>query len=142
MRHIVQSDTPRAGFYWAVPFYDALDTDSNGQSIAFFLLPPSFAVTPYSATQLLDPVDANWQQINMETNAVLIMAGKSDNGTTTTIISQRSAVSPVSPSLIVVPSGWSMAAIETNGVVSGTLHHLTMRIGYLELANGEQIPNL
>lgn len=139
IRHFVVSDSPRLGYYWAVLFLDALDTDTNAQALNFFLFTPNFAIPSSNGLH----TDIYWQFEDISSGVIQISPGESGSAASLTgQSSQRWSVAPTGGNKIVVPSGWRVGAIEGNGTVSGVVHNLIMRIAFLELANGEQVPNL
>jgi hypothetical protein len=136
IRHFAVSDTPRAGYYWAILNLDAIDTDNNGQNLSFFLLAPSFSVPGPLAN------GTAFQIQNLLSGCVSIAPGDTHVASLNATLSFQAAASPTGYQKIVVPSGWRVAAVETNGVLSAIVHNLILRATYLELPNSAEVPNL
>jgi hypothetical protein len=136
VRHFAVSDTPRAGYYWAILNLDAIDTDNNGQNLSFFLLAPSFSVPGPLAN------GTAFQIQNLLSGCVSIAPGDTHVASLNATLSFQAAASPTGYQKIVVPSGWRVAAVETNGVLSAIVHNLILRATYLELPNSAEVPNL
>lgn len=138
LRHFAASKSPRSGYYWRVLQLDAVDTDANLQYLEFVLTPsgslPSTANFP--AAQVSDA-------FKVMSNSIRIGPGHSASSLSdlTLVASQiGSFASPVQFVPLIVPPGWCIACFEVNGVVSGVAHHLTLRVLYVEIPIGVELP--
>jgi hypothetical protein len=136
LRHICLSDTPKPGVYWRVLQVDAMDTDTNAQSLTFFLTPPGFSDTTLTFNTVSPDFFLSLR------NTIRLGAGHDIPNTSdlTNVSSQGSSpASMLGMNPVIVPPGWKIGVAETNSILSGTAHHLILRVLFVEVAIGVPI---
>jgi len=140
VRHIAISKSPRSGYYWRVLQIDALDTSTILENLEFALIPAGGVPSTNGADPLsVTLVDAHRRLLN----AIRIGPG-SARGAASDLTSIQSLngsfTSPIQLNPVIVSPGWCLLAFEVNTAVSANLHHLTLRVLYVEVPIGVGIP--
>jgi len=141
VRHIAVSKSPRSGYYWRVLQLDALDSDTVTQHSLEFALAPATALP---STNGADPLSTTLVDAYKRLGySIRIGPGSSRGGTSdlTTIASANgSFASPMQLDPVIVSPGWCLVAFEVNTAVSASLHRLSLRVLYVEVPVGVEIP--
>jgi len=141
VRHIAISKSPRSGYYWRVLQMDALDSDTaTQQSLEFALAPADGLPSTNGADPLSTTLVDAYKRLG---RAIRIGMGSSHAGVSglTDIASANSSfASPTQLDPVIVPPGWCLIAFEVNTAVSASVRRLTLRVLYVEVPVGVEIP--
>jgi hypothetical protein len=138
-RGFVQSDVVARGFFWAVPLINIISTDATNQVLDLYLADESItdvtpsviaATGPFVSPAGLYKICPGSGASNGSDNAFASQSGRS-----------ASAIQFFNSSLLIVPSGWSLVAVEVNSAISAANHTLKLRILRAIMANGCKLPS-
>jgi hypothetical protein len=134
----VTEPVPEGYFRWVIAASGAT-TDNNGQPTSLHIIPPGFG--PTTKTNADDPFFLNPTNAGPTQASVRVDQGPnpSQSGSVTQRFQNRSLLPP--SGFLIVPEKWSLMVWEEGFTVpSSSLHTVVLRIAYLDIPFGEDVP--